>query len=321
MVTHRHSERIRDCNDLVFDARGRLYFIDQGHSGMHMSNGRIYRFDPDTWQLDLLIDTGQSPTGPVLNEAEDALYVAMTSGNSVWRLPLIADGMVSKVGVFVQLSGPDGLALDREGGLWIAHAGNGRVWGGLAARPAPLAGAKQDWAHDDQPRLSRTGQLRALHHRVRHRAHPSRPDPRCRQPDLLPCDRLRQRAAPSCWPPPWTLEKLRGRRGLQGQTGRLVRPPPLRADRDRALGRGRSAIRREDGKATSGSIGNQTEGLPTDQALFGRDIDCSLMDPVCLTESRRRLPSPNLRTACSGAGSRASHKRPLRHPGSTRRRR
>jgi gluconolactonase len=133
VVTHRHSEHFRGCNDLVFASDGVLYFTDQGQSGMHMPNGRVYRYDPARDRLDLLIDTGQSPNGLVLNEREDALYVAMTRGNSVWRLPLMADGSVSKAGVFVQLSGglsgPDGLALDRSGGLWVAHAGNGCVWG------------------------------------------------------------------------------------------------------------------------------------------------------------------------------------------------
>jgi gluconolactonase len=133
VVTHRYSENFRGCNDLVFDSQGRLYFTDQGQSGMHMPNGRVYRYDLETEKLDLLIDTGQSPNGLVLNEHKDVLYVAMTRGNSIWRLPLMADGTVSKVGVFVQLSGglsgPDGMALDQSGGLWIAHAGNGCVWG------------------------------------------------------------------------------------------------------------------------------------------------------------------------------------------------
>lgn len=132
LLTHRYSEHFRGCNDLVFDSRGRLYFTDQGQSGMHMSNGRVFRYDLDSDRLDLLVDTGPSPNGLVLNEHEDVLYVAMTRGNAVWRLPLMHDGGVSKVGVFLQLSGglsgPDGLALDAEGGLCVAHAGNGCVW-------------------------------------------------------------------------------------------------------------------------------------------------------------------------------------------------
>jgi gluconolactonase len=133
VLWHRHSEHFRGCNDLTFDSRGSLYFTDQGQSGMHMANGRVYRYDLEADRLDLLIDTGQSPNGLVLNASEDVLYVAMTRGNSVWRLPLLADGSVSKVGVFIQLSGghsgPDGMALDADGGIWVAHAGNGCAWG------------------------------------------------------------------------------------------------------------------------------------------------------------------------------------------------
>ncbi len=142
VVTHRHSEHFRGCNDLVFDSTGRLYFTDQGQSGMHMPNGRVYRYDIDRDRLDLLLDNGPSPNGLVLNVAEDALYVAMTRGNSIWRLPLMRDGTVSKVGIFIQLSGghsgPDGMALDTDGGLWVAHAGNGCVWG-FSERGAPIA--------------------------------------------------------------------------------------------------------------------------------------------------------------------------------------
>ena len=133
VVTHRHSESFRGCNDLFFARDGMLYFTDQGQSGMHMPNGRVYRYDPAADRLDLLLDTGPSPNGLVMNAAEDVLYVAMTRGNAVWRLPLMPDGAVSKVGVFIQLSGglsgPDGMALDADGGLWVAHAGNGCVWG------------------------------------------------------------------------------------------------------------------------------------------------------------------------------------------------
>jgi gluconolactonase len=50
----------------------------------------------------------------------------------VWRLPLLANGGTSKVGVFTQLaggvSGADGLALDAAGNVFVADAGNACVW-------------------------------------------------------------------------------------------------------------------------------------------------------------------------------------------------
>jgi gluconolactonase len=66
-----------------------------------------------------------------MNLHETQLLLAVTRSNALWRLPLMEDGTASKVGLFIQLSGgiadPDGLALDAEGGLVVAHPGIG-VW-------------------------------------------------------------------------------------------------------------------------------------------------------------------------------------------------
>lgn len=132
-LTHYNSEHFRGCNDLFFDSEGVLYFTDQGQSGLQMPNGRVYRWTGAKERLDLLLDTGVSPNGLVATADRSQLLVAMTRDSSVWRLPLMPDGTVSKVGRFLQLPGgpvgPDGMALDEAGGLWIADAGHGSVWG------------------------------------------------------------------------------------------------------------------------------------------------------------------------------------------------
>ncbi len=131
-LTHRHSEGFRGCNDLFIAADDAVYFTDQGQSGLHMPNGRVFRWVMDADRLDLLIDTGPSPNGLVMDLDEERLLVAMTRDNAIWRLPLMPDGTASKVGRFIQLSGglsgPDGMALDTDGGLWVADAGHGCVW-------------------------------------------------------------------------------------------------------------------------------------------------------------------------------------------------
>ncbi|HEY0832693.1 MAG TPA: SMP-30/gluconolactonase/LRE family protein [Azospirillum sp.] len=127
-----NGECFKGVNDLVFDAGGDLYFTDQGQTGLHDPTGRLYRLASDG-RLTCLFDTLPSPNGLVPNRGETAIYVAVTRANAIWRVPLAADGTTSKVGLFIQisggLSGPDGLALDADGGLWVAHAGNGSVWG------------------------------------------------------------------------------------------------------------------------------------------------------------------------------------------------
>ncbi|MGB3386765.1 MAG: SMP-30/gluconolactonase/LRE family protein [Pseudaminobacter sp.] len=117
-------------NDLVFAANGDLYFTDQGQSGLHDPCGRLFRFTADG-QLQFVLQGIPSPNGVVLNLDESAIYVAVTRDNAVWRVPMTLDGNAAKVGAFIRLSGgigPDGLALDEQGGLAVAHIGLGCVW-------------------------------------------------------------------------------------------------------------------------------------------------------------------------------------------------
>lgn len=131
-LTHRKSESFRGANDLYFANNGDLYFTDQGQTGMQDPTGRVYRYRFDTEQLDLVISNGPSPNGLVMNPEQDVLYVAMTRGNAVWRVPIHPDGGTSKVSIFTPMagghSGADGLAVDRDGRLFVCDAGNACVW-------------------------------------------------------------------------------------------------------------------------------------------------------------------------------------------------
>ncbi len=130
VLDHRASESFKGVNDLFFAANGDLYFTDQGQTGLHDPTGRVYRYDT-AGRLTLLVSTVPSPNGLVMNKSETVLYVGVTRGNAVWRLPLMGDGMASKVGLFIQMtgghSGPDGLALDETGGVVVAHPST-TVW-------------------------------------------------------------------------------------------------------------------------------------------------------------------------------------------------
>lgn len=129
-LDRRNSERFKGVNDLVFDSAGNLYFTDQGQTGLHDPTGRLYRLRPNG-QLDLLLANVPSPNGVALSPDERVLYLGVTRGNQVWRVPLLPDGSVAKVSAFFTSygpSGPDGLAVDEAGRLIVANPGLGVAW-------------------------------------------------------------------------------------------------------------------------------------------------------------------------------------------------
>jgi gluconolactonase len=127
VLAHRNSESFKGLNDLTFDMEGNCYFTDQGQTGLHDASGRVYRLRKGG-QLDLVISGIPSPNGVALDANGKAIFVAVTRANQVWRGPLLADGSVSKVGAFRTFfgtSGPDGMAVDVDNRLVVAHASLG----------------------------------------------------------------------------------------------------------------------------------------------------------------------------------------------------
>ena len=124
------SEGFKGLNDLHFASNGDLYFTDQGQTGIADPTGRVYRLRANG-ALDRLADNVPSPNGITMSTTDKHCYVAVTRSQQIWRLPIMADGNVSKTGVAIQLSGgaagPDGIEMDAENGLVVCHLGVG-VW-------------------------------------------------------------------------------------------------------------------------------------------------------------------------------------------------
>jgi gluconolactonase len=125
-----YSEGFKGLNDLHFASNGDLYFTDQGQTGIADPTGRVFRLRADGG-LDRLVSNIPSPNGVTLSTTEKHCYVAVTRAQQVWRLPLMADGSISKTGVAIQLSGgaagPDGIEMDGDNGLLVCHLGVG-IW-------------------------------------------------------------------------------------------------------------------------------------------------------------------------------------------------
>ena len=120
-------EKFKGLNDLHFASNGDLYFTDQGRTGLQDASGQVYRLTT-AGSLETIIANAPSPNGLVLNKRENALYVAVTRANAVWRIDL--DDAAKRAGLFAQLpcAGPDGVALDDDGNVIVAHPTLGGVW-------------------------------------------------------------------------------------------------------------------------------------------------------------------------------------------------
>lgn len=126
-------ERLHGPNDLTFARNGDLYFTDPGNSDLRHPTGRVFRLRANG-DIELLIEGLAYPNGLVLTPDEDALYIAITRSLQVLRLGLRPDVVGEhRLGVFLQLSGgglagPDGMALDPDGNVLVAHSGLATVW-------------------------------------------------------------------------------------------------------------------------------------------------------------------------------------------------
>jgi gluconolactonase len=123
-----NGERLKGPNDLVVARDSTIISTDQGMSGLQDPTGRVFRL-ASGGRVDVLLRNRPSPNGPILNERQDSLFVAMTRDNSVWLLPLYPNGSVQRTGRFFRYfgtGGPDGMVTDTEGNVFVAHSSRGR---------------------------------------------------------------------------------------------------------------------------------------------------------------------------------------------------
>ncbi|MBX3420284.1 MAG: SMP-30/gluconolactonase/LRE family protein [Pirellulaceae bacterium] len=127
---------LRGPNDLTLDPAGGFYFTDPGESGKDNPIGTIHFVDAAG--ITHLVASGLAfPNGIVLTQDGQRLLVGESQLNRVLEYPVIAPGKVGPMRVFAQLptsaSGkwednqPDGMCLDAQGNLYVAHYGMKQV--------------------------------------------------------------------------------------------------------------------------------------------------------------------------------------------------
>ncbi len=118
----------RGLSDLAVASDWDIWMTDPGRTSLSDPTGRVFRYSDS--KLDLVLNNVPYPNGIALSPDGKFVYVAATRANAVWRMLAVSPENPPMVGTYVQLSGglgPDGLAVDKEGHLAIAHAQAGRV--------------------------------------------------------------------------------------------------------------------------------------------------------------------------------------------------
>lgn len=129
-------------NDLTIDETGRIWFTDPRYSGpepIEQSVMGVYRIDTNG-TVALAIANAGKPNGVVVSPDQKTLYVASNDNGAMGPLPqgvppqpgrravlaydIGADGNATFRNVLVEWSsgGPDGIAVDVEGNVWVAVA-------------------------------------------------------------------------------------------------------------------------------------------------------------------------------------------------------
>lgn len=116
-------------NDAKADPAGRLWAGTMDDT-VRRPTGTLYRFDADhSWRA---MDGGYIVTnGPAFSPDGSVMYHNDSVNGRVFAFDLDGEGGIANKRTFLTFGTdegvPDGMAVDVEGGLWIAHYGGGRV--------------------------------------------------------------------------------------------------------------------------------------------------------------------------------------------------
>lgn len=126
-----NTEHFRGLGDVAMAPNGELWLSDTGRSSLSDPIGRVFRLQDVAGPAKLVLINVPYPNGIAFSPDGRFVYLSVTRANAIWRfLANAPDPGMPMVGVFLHLSGgvgPDGLATDGAGRLYVVQAQAGRV--------------------------------------------------------------------------------------------------------------------------------------------------------------------------------------------------
>ena len=116
-------------NDAKVDAEGRIWTGSTDDLEVNPT-GWLYRIDAD-WSFSKWDGPYKVPNGPAITNDGGTLYHVDSLGRRIYAFDKNDDGSLSNRRLFVKLQSsdgyPDGLTVDDENAIWLAHWGGSRI--------------------------------------------------------------------------------------------------------------------------------------------------------------------------------------------------
>ncbi|BAZ47638.1 putative gluconolactonase precursor [Nostoc sp. NIES-4103] len=122
-------------NDITLDRQGGFYFTDSGNANPQTPNGAVY-YVSAIEKINQVAKGLAFANGIVLTPDNKRLFVAESNKNRILEYKVLSPGKVEFQKVFAELpvkqgkqidNKPDGISLDTQGNLYVAHYGMGQV--------------------------------------------------------------------------------------------------------------------------------------------------------------------------------------------------
>lgn len=142
LASHYDGKELNSPNDVIVKSDGSIYFSDPSFGRMEyygvlrepeLDVRGVYRLDPASGALRLLVDDFDQPNGLTFSLNEQQLFINDTMRAHIRVFDVDADGGLSSGRVWAELTGDreglaDGMKIDTEGNLYTAGPGGVQVF-------------------------------------------------------------------------------------------------------------------------------------------------------------------------------------------------